>query len=360
MAVRYRRTHARSWWIAALSLAISLTAVPVSPSDAGGQEPLTSRLVRSREIPLRSYGDIIVHGPSRRILVSEGAGGRRIAVLNLRGRLIRVLRRKAGPAGMEIHRGKLYVAMTRRPSIVVFNLDGFRRLRSFKVESLTAPGYLAKSAGRLWFGMTTSTDTREYLGGISFRRQRLRTYGRMGRFRYVWEPGFASSPGLPGRLFAWSDPGSTPTDAVMIDVRGWPQRIAAASPLGEGDGGGTVDAVITPNGNRVLTASSATYAIESFDVTDLTRRFRYADTAYVAAVDVSSSGRWVAGVNRGLASSVFLFRAGRRDPVAVHTFRRGLAFRKGLAFVPDKRRVVVVTGNDNERVWVKVVAFPRS
>lgn len=322
MAGTSSKGRATYWAVGGLCLILTLVGVPAAPSDAGDDNAATTRLVRSTKIPLSSFGDIVIHRRSGRMFVSEGVGGRRIAVLNLRGGLLRMLYRRSGPAGMEIHRGKLYVAMTRRPSIVVFDLDTLHRIRSFKVETLTAPRYLAKSAGRLWFGMTTPASSWEYLGGINFRTQRLRTYGRMRRFGVLDEPGFAASPGLPGRLFAWSSPGSTPTDACMIDVRGWPERRAVASPLGEGDGGGTLTAVVTPNGNRVVTASGATYGIESFRATDLTRRFRYADTPYLAAADVSSSGRWVGGVNRGIgASSVFLFRTGKREPVAIHSFR---------------------------------------
>jgi hypothetical protein len=292
-----------------------------------------SRTPPARDLPLPSFGQMLVDPVHDRVFVSGGGAGDGIVVLDFDGAIVATIAGQPGASGMVLHGGLLYVALPMVPAIALIDAATLTPVSRVLLPPAALPWDLVEAGGRLWFQQTT----------FGFGSFDLETYGvDLYAEPRVASPRFATSPADPDLLLL-AEGGPGPATVHRLDLGASPFRVVASRTLV--GAGSANDVRVSPGGHTFWLASGAPYEIGEFRVDDLSPTgTAYATGAYPNAVDYSRVGRGtiVAGVSWNSEDSVQVFRRGRAS--VIRTFAvPGNVLPMGVRFSPDARSIFVVS-----------------
>src|SRR3712207_507452 len=102
-------------------------------------------------LPIASFGDIVVNAVSKRILVSDPAGGK-LVTTDYAGKVTSTVDELPGIAGLTLAEdGDVYAAVPGLNAIVAFSKNG-GRLETYPAGGAERPLAVAQAGGSIWFG----------------------------------------------------------------------------------------------------------------------------------------------------------------------------------------------------------------
>lgn len=219
--------------------------VPVAVPAAAGGGPRAA----GRELPLSSFGQLLVDPVRERVYVSGGGAGDAIAVLDFSGAVVATLTGHPGASGMALHRGVLYVALPSVPAIGLVDADSLRHVSRVLLPPDAHPWDLAEAGGRLWFQRSGRG-----FGSMDLASLRVDLFDHPA----VVAPRFATAPGDPGLLLV-ADGGAAPPTVHRLDLAASPFAVAASRTLMEA--GSVNDLRVDPRGTTFGLAAGAPYEV---------------------------------------------------------------------------------------------------
>lgn len=303
----------------------------------------------SKFLPAASVGDVVADGVHKRVFISDPTGGK-VLVADYNGAVVATIPSLPGVTGLDLSAdsGTLYAAVPGADAIVTIDTAALKVSARYATGADTDPKYPALAGGKLWFGYGSAGAGQ--IGSLDLSgAEPVVSLGQDTNDTWYAAPTLASTPGAPGVLVAGIE-GQSPVVLATYDVTSGTATRTAAT----GTGGSYLgDIALTPDGTRVVVASSAPYKHQTYRTSDLTPDIAYPSEANPNAVDIAPNGTVAAGISAWYAPDVYVYKQGSTSkPVRTYDFPNtgnstgsDTLEPAGLAWAPDSARLFAVTVN---------------
>ncbi|MFF5156268.1 YncE family protein [Streptomyces sp. NPDC000348] len=340
-----RRSIATATALAVVLGSVALVGGAAGPASADS----------AKDLPVTSFGDIVVDGDHRRVYVSDPTGGK-IVVTDYSGTVKATLTGLTGVTGLALSAdsGQVYAAVKNGNRIVSVETNTYTQSASYPVG--VAPGDLEVVDGRIWFAHGTDFGSLDTSGPEPV--VRLAQRGDAG-FSGAFGMFLASDPAVPGVLVAGNG-----GDLAVYDV-----SADGAALRVKGDMDTAVKQLdLTPDGKQVLTSwgdPEYGYGLGAYSATDLTEQSGYPIEAYPNAVRVAPDGSVAGGSFSWYDPDVHIHRPGDPVPVREYDFPNtgnssgaDTLVDGALAWAPDSSRVFAVSVNSYGTYTLRALTDP--
>lgn len=327
----------------ATGLASPVQPTPASPTPADPCRP--SGAAASVVLPVTNFGRVLADPTNCYVYVSSPASNA-VVVVDYSGNIVTTIQDEYGADAMVISGPMLYVALTTTGSIDEIDTATLTRVKTL-ASGLVKPRDLAFAGGRLW---TTSGDCAQWTMKVASVDP---TSGRVAYFdpdrntNLGYCAGFASDAKPGNQLVAW-DSGLSPGSITVMDVStGSPVVVTSTR---EEILGNLIDAVVTPGGDRLVTASGAPYEFDEWRLSGVSQNgIVYPGEPYPNSVAVSwvRDGLLATGVSQANGDVVAEYELDKPAPIATMLdtgIDHNLLYPRGLAFSRDGALIFAATG----------------
>ena len=322
--------------------AIAHTIASPTPPDPCNSAPSDVAVA----LPLSAFGRVVGDWRNCQVFISSPRDNE-IVVVDYAGNVIKTIPGEYGAGAMVIDGSTLYVALATSGSVDAIDTVSLVRTKTV-ATGLVKPRDLAFAGGRLW---TTSGECAQWtmrLASIDPGTGKVSMFDADRTTNLGYCAGFATASKAGKWLVAW-DSGLSPGNITVMDVSSG--RPVIAFNQREEILGNLMDAAITPNGDKLVTASSSPYEFDEWNLEGVSRDgVVYSAGPYPDAVAISPvrSGLLATGVSRSTGASVAEFEVGKPAPVATMLDMGGashnLLYPRGLAFSRDGALIFAITG----------------
>ena len=310
--------------------------------------PATADAATPTTLALTSVGAVVVDDAHSLVFVSEGPAGGLVAAVGFDGKVKKTFTDMAGPTGMVLRGGMLYVAQGSNGQIARIDTAALTK-ESPLTTGLTNPLYLAAAGGRLWVSGGCSTgpgwlDSIDWDSGAV----RVETGPDIGACGGLASPGPDSSD-----LVAWAT--GSPTWMYRINTTGSGPTVEQSVFQSELSGG--TEVAFADDGDRFYTAAGGRYQIDAWSMASLNRtgeRFVTGPYPQTVAYNATGGGLVAAGISFS-DPAVRVYEAGAIDGPAWTSTLSGALYRPGLAWSADGTRLFALTGYLSSTVSLEVL-----
>ena len=299
----------------------------------------------STELPLLSYGAIVVDDDHDQVFISGGPSSNGIVVTDFEGRVKKTIPKQSGATGMALdaQRDKLYVALATGDAISVIDLHSLREIKRHSTGARTCPTYVARTGDNVWFGHGCDDN---WSGGVG----RLDTavspptvqLSQQGDARFLRAPVLAAADPdrAEGPLVASQLALSRSTSWVytVSDTNALQVRTSSDAP-----GSNLVDTDVDATGELLYTASRSTNDFPAYETTGLAGRGAYRVGYYPAAVSISPNDEYLALGIQNPDNDVFIYEPGGVLPVERLDVTDDVVALRGLAWSRYADKLFAVT-----------------
>lgn len=290
---------------------------------------------------LDSYADMAVDDAHGHLFFSQGGGKDGVLVTTMDGARVTMITGLPG-AGLDLSADgtRLYVGLPTANAISVVDTQTLTEVERHSTGANTCPSDVAVAGSRVWYGYGCAGWTNEDGFGaldLSASPPVVRTWP---------DSDYYSAPILSvasGRL-AVGEPGASPGIVSTYDISSGEPRTLV---LGRDVGDHLNEIHLTPDGERVITASGVPYEHPVWRTDDMSAAGVYSSGSYPTSATTSADGSLVGiGTDSPLDPDVRVYRPGGVGPVRTWDFGEGTTLRladRGLAFSADASRLFAVT-----------------
>ncbi|MFD4143541.1 YncE family protein [Streptomyces sp. NPDC058572] len=338
---------------AATALAVLFSSVALVAGAAGPAAADSAKI-----LPVKSAGDVVVDGVHQRVYVSDPAGGK-IVVTDYAGTVVATLADLPGVNGLEISAdsGQVYAAVAGSGRIVSVETGTYTQSASYDLGAQGARD-LAVAGGRVWFGY--AQDGIGHIGSLDLSgAEPVVALAQDGGQFWTGTPLLGADPAAPGVLAVSQEGGSS---VAVYDVASGSATLRVSKDVGAGN---MREVDVTPDGQRVITASGAPYRHPAYSTTDLSEVASHTTDAYPNAVAIAPDGTLAAGIDGWYQPDVYVFPQGSTKAVRTYDFPNtgntsgADTLEPGaLAWSPDSSRLFAVSRNSAGVLTLRTFADP--
>lgn len=310
-------------------------------------------------LPIDSFNDLAVDGPSHRIFISDGWNDKIIAT-DYQGTVVDEVT-IGSVRHLTVIDGQLYAPIAGETAIAVLDPATLDEIRRYELGADVYPDQVVKAGGKLWFtyseGDRTSFGSVDPVDSTVYVRPPVNSDGFSDA-----TPSIYSSPAAPDTIVLTGSQYTNGASLTVYDVSsGQAVQTARIFP-----GRGAAESAVTADGTHLIRVTGQ--GEKQVSLADLSDGLVYPSYARANGVDVGADGRVAISVaNQTTGDDVYVFEAGSatvaqtirlpegsRPPVpgSGEPSRDGLLDR-GIAWEPDGDRLFGVARYDGVyRIWV--------
>lgn len=327
--------------LTAAALCSAPTAVAAPPRTARAEATIANSV---SQLPLASFGDMVVDGAGHQLLFTDPTEGR-VIVTDYTGHVRATLTDLPGVDQLSLDSASstVYAAVPGSDTVAAIDTATDTVTHEYPTGAGTGPLSAVRRADRIWFGYGSygAGD----IGSIDLSTTPPTV--RLAQAPRPWSapPLLFASPFDSDTIVA-GETYDSPTPIAVYDGGSGTLRTQAQNNMLSPDTGHLDDVAFTPDGKSVMLATTAPYEARKYSLADLTFEGAYAPCSYNTAVAVSPGGQLAVGEDNPTGASIFMFKPNTTSSYGVYDFATAgspTLLTGGLAWAPDDSRLFAVT-----------------
>ncbi|MEV6109085.1 Ig-like domain repeat protein [Streptomyces sp. NPDC051940] len=321
------------------SLATAVAVAAGSVALVGGAAAPAAADTRTN-LPLASYGDMVVDSVHSRLFISD-RDANRILVTDFAGAVQATLPGLPQVQGLALSADSstLYAAVPGADKIVAVDAGQLTETASYPTGTGTKPSDVAVGGGKVWFGYGENWDTAE-IGSLDLTTETPTVSLELG-IGQNWSgaPSVYTDPDLPDTVVA-VDGHISSAPVVVYDVSTGTPAVRTQKELD----GFIKNLAFTPDNQRFVAAGNFATSMREFSLADLSAVASYPGNYTMESVAIAPDGTVAGGsTDRDNVGDVYVYPGGAGAPAASRNLFDGPLDTDGVAWSPDGSRLFVVS-----------------